>query len=144
VYQATEPFGRVRNIRHEKERRVERDLHVEAIRALGKIGDPKPVPLFAADWGSLPGPRPGEETTADLDYGAARAKVAALGRIRHKSSVDALLDIWGVGGMHVGVLMGTIKQALRDLLDLDLGHDVLAWKSWWRKNKSGFRFARKK
>ncbi|MHC4780005.1 MAG: HEAT repeat domain-containing protein [Planctomycetota bacterium] len=136
LYKATEAYEKTGD---EEKKKRDRSLHLGAIAALGKIGDPRPIPLFAEGWGNLPEPKEGESTN-DLDYGPAKAKVTALGRIRHRDSVDTVLKIWGVGGLHVGVLVREITGSLRQLTGQDFDKDIYAWKNWWNKNKGSFRF----
>jgi len=107
-------------------------VYAALIAALGNIGDPKAVPYLASDlWNQ-------KEPT--LRRQMARAKIDALGDIRSKKSVEALIDLMYKGGQGaMRSLMGPISQSLQRLTGQDFGSDRDGWKTWWKKNKSKFK-----
>ncbi|MHC5081821.1 MAG: hypothetical protein ACYTHN_22685, partial [Planctomycetota bacterium] len=64
--------------------------------------------------------------------------VDAIGQIRARESIDALLEIWRSWNMMQG--LNNVLVALRKLTDQDHGLDRDAWMNWWRKNKASFKF----
>ncbi|MHC4600918.1 MAG: HEAT repeat domain-containing protein, partial [Planctomycetota bacterium] len=137
LYKATATFEIVKKEQKDRKKMLDREIHLEVIEALGKIGDPRAIPLFAEGWGNMPEP---SKTSFEIDYLPARKKLNALGRIRHKESVETVLDVWAKGGLHVGTLITEITGSLRKLTGQDFDKDMYAWKNWWNKNKATFRF----
>ena len=108
-------------------------VYLALVEALGEIGDPRAVDALSKDWWNQRVP----------EYGviAAKTKVQALGRIRHATSVDALLDTFTVAAEdRIGQLRGDIVESLKKLTGQDFAYDRKAWGDWWKKNRSGFRF----
>jgi len=110
------------------------DVYVALVTALGRIGDPKAIPHLSKDfWGF-------KERSASIRAG--QAKIAALGMIRSKKSVDALIDLsykFGRGRQGTGRLVNDAVQALRALTGQDFGQERDDWKDWWKKNKAKFK-----
>ncbi|MHC4778867.1 MAG: HEAT repeat domain-containing protein [Planctomycetota bacterium] len=116
-------FGRTK-------RRVE--LHETVIWALGELNDQKAVPSLAKNiWGGAGSEGWGHQ---------ARLRIKALGKIRHHSAVDQLVDMvddgrrrWG------GHIRGDVMASLRKLTGQSF-RSSREWKDWWKKNRSSFRF----
>lgn len=110
------------------------DVYVAVVAALGHIGDPKAIsPLTKDFWGF-------KERSAAIEAG--QAKLAALGRIRSKKSVDALIDLlykFGRGRQGTGRLVADGVRALAALTGQDFGQERDEWKDWWKKNKAKFK-----
>ncbi|MCE9634769.1 MAG: YiiG family protein [Planctomycetes bacterium] len=114
---------------NEKEIRV----YLKVIEALGDIGDPRAVDPISKDWWNQ---RIGEYALA-----AAKAKIAALGKIRDASAVDALLETFTITSEdRMGALRPDIIASLTKLTDQKFGPDRKAWAEWWKKARSSFRF----
>ena len=99
---------------------------VEFWMALGQKGDPKAVPLLTKNL-VLHG-REDEEQ--------ARARIRALGRIRHVSAVEALMDLLDAQRVPSSIL--EISRSLRVLT----GAEFLTaeeWRRWWAQNRRGYR-----
>ena len=109
-------------------------VYVAVIGALGHIGDPKAIPALTKDfWGF-------KDRSATVQAG--QAKIAALGRIRSKKSVDALIDLlykFGRGRQGTGRLVVDGVRALQALTGQDFGQERDEWKDWWKKNKAKFK-----
>jgi hypothetical protein len=109
------------------------EVTIYTIWALGQIGDPRAIPELAKGWWS-----PREQRTG---HKAAKMKVEALGNIRDKRSIDAILDqFYAVPDGDLGVVGENILRALKKLTGQDLGHSKRAWKNWWKKNRATHRF----
>ncbi|GEM_PF-1906043 len=104
------------------------DIQAAVVRALGAIGDYRAIPTLKKDL-----IRPGiPEVT--------RARLEAFGNIRHRESIQALIDFmwrWGRGAKSFAKPLG---ESLRKLTGQDFGRDRNAWKNWWDRNKRIFRF----
>jgi len=113
----------------------ERELKVyEAlIKALGDLGDPKAVPALSGDfWNQREGA---------VGIKVAQLKIDALGRIRSKKSIDALIDMLYKGEQGVmNRLAPNFVKSLRKLTGQEIGWDRGRWKDWWKKNKGRFKF----
>ena len=108
-------------------------VYVAIVDALGDIGDPRAVPALGGDWWSQKG---GLNAVA-----AAKAKIHALGSIRHVTSVDGLIDTFTVtSAERIGWVKADIVEALNRLTGENFGDDQSAWKDWWKKRRSGFKF----
>jgi len=97
------------------------------ILAFGAIGDYRALPLVTKDL-----LRPGEAAVT-------RARVQALGGIRHRDSVQALIDFmvrWGKGARQY---RKDLQESLKKLTGQNFGRNVNAWKSWWDRNKKTYR-----
>jgi hypothetical protein len=109
------------------------EIYLRLIRALGEIGDPRAVDVLSKDWWNQ---RIGEHAVA-----AAKAKVQALGNIRHPSAVDALIETFTLAKEElVGHFRKDVIQSLMKLTGQEFGFDRDAWKDWWKKNRASFRF----
>jgi hypothetical protein len=119
----------------------ERNLEVSLalFRALGKIGDPKAVPVLVKDLGPTDPYRRIYMGKDEAVVALGRARVEALGDIRSKSSVDALLKVWQKTG-HLGGYVNEIIAALRKLTGQNYGPLLEKWKEWWAASRAGFRF----
>jgi len=112
--------------------RKQRELHEAVIWALGEIGDPRAVkPLAANIWGGA-----GSEGWGEV----ARHRIRALGKIRHTSSVDQLIDMSDDGRRRWGnAVRGEVYRSLKNLTGQGF-RSSREWKGWWKKNRSTFRF----
>ncbi|MHC4780213.1 MAG: HEAT repeat domain-containing protein, partial [Planctomycetota bacterium] len=61
-------------------------VYLQLIWTLGELNDPRAVKLLSTDWWN--------QRIGEYGVAAAKAKIKALGNIRHTSSVDALVDIF--------------------------------------------------
>lgn len=108
-------------------------VYLALIAALGSIGDPRAVEILSKDWWN--------QRIGEYGEAAARAKMQALGNIRHASAVDALLDtLTLVQDDEKSVYKTDIVQSLMKLTGQDFLLDRRAWKDWWKKNRSTFKF----
>ncbi len=65
-----------------------------------------------------------------------QARIAAIGRVRDKASVEALMSLMTSGRARAGnPHMQTIRLALVVLTGVDNGGSELAWIKWWNDNK---------
>jgi len=101
------------------------------LRATGQHGDSSSLPLIAmGGFYDLPGP-------------VVRARILALGHIRHKGSVTALMQAMENMGTTERMLhMDEFRLALTHLIDEDHGLSPGGWIRWWQKNKNKFRLRR--
>lgn len=69
------------------------------------------------------------------------ARIGALGKIRDRSAIDALLDLTYIAPAAVlAPYAAAIAKALHELTDQGFGTDRDAWKKWWREHKETFEF----
>jgi HEAT repeat protein len=111
---------------------VQEDIKILLIEALGEIGDPRAVPAITKDL-----VRPGQPAVT-------KAKIVALGKIRDKRCIEALIDFmwkWGRGSRD---FRRELHTALTTLTGKDYGNDRRAWKDWWERTKKWFRFPKEK
>ncbi len=114
---------------NEKEIRV----YLRVIAALGEIGDPRAVDALSKDWWN--------QRVPEYAVVAAKAKIRALGRIRHATAVDALLDTFTLASDDkISLFRGDIVESLTKLARQTFLFDRKAWNDWWKKNRSTFRF----
>jgi len=105
--------------------------------ALGQKGDKKAIPALTDN---LIG-------TAKTPTNVIKAKVLALGHIRHEDSVQALLDYakTTIGGLGRGGGGGGRKLsreaygALMVLTGTDQGEGIQAWEDWWYDHRKDFK-----
>jgi hypothetical protein len=111
--------------------RIQR-VSLAIIASLGSIGDPKAVPALSKNLWS--------QKDSALAIVMARARIDALGMIRSKKSVEALIDMMYVAGTSVMKrISGNLVKALVGLTEQRFGRDRGAWKNWWKKNRSKFK-----
>ena len=107
--------------------------YLRIIESLGAIGDPRAVDVLSKDWWN--------QRIAEYGAAAAHAKIQALGRIRHASSVDALLDTFTVvSDDRIAAFKGDLVESLKKLTGQDFMLDRKAWADWWKRNRAGFKF----
>ncbi len=96
---------------------------------LGAFGDKRAVHALESDlW---------KTKTGDV----IDARIAALGKIRDKSAIDALLELTCIApAAALAPYALPIAKALHDLTDQNFGTDRDAWKKWWREHKETFVF----
>jgi len=109
------------------------NVYLAIIAALGAIGDKKAVSYLAKDnWD----PKDGDETGRNK----AQAKVIALGKIRSRASVDALISrMYKAKKGKIRSISRDLTAALKSLTGQNFGQDRDKWKSWWTKNKSNIK-----
>jgi hypothetical protein len=116
-----------------KENEKEIVAYIRMIQALGEIGDPRAVDILSKDWWN--------QRIGEYGVAAAKAKIRALGNIRHVSSVDALLDTFSLmKDEAVARFKDDLIASLRTLTGQDFGYDRNAWKEWWKRNRASHRF----
>ena len=98
------------------------------INALGDLGDPRAVPALSGDfWNQKEG---------IVGLKVARIKIDALGQIRSKTSVEALMGLLYKGEPGVmNRLAPSLVKSLQGLTGQEIGWDRSRWKDWWKKNK---------
>lgn len=85
--------------------------------------------------------------TSQLANEVLKAKVSALGRIRHKDAVEAIIDFTKTtvaGGRARGGLRNMMKEAERSLVLLtgaDVGSKTSDWQEWWYDSKGSFKMS---
>jgi hypothetical protein len=85
--------------------------------------------------------------TSPLANEVLKAKVSALGRIRDKDSVEAIIDFTKTtiaGGRARGGLRNMMKEAERSLVILtgaEVGSKTADWQKWWYDSKSSFKIS---
>lgn len=106
----------------------EHAVYEALIGALGDLGDPRAVPALSSDfWNQKEGAQ---------GMKMARLKIDALGQIRSKKSIDALIDLLYKGEQGVmNRLAPNFVRSLRALSGQEFGWDRARWKDWWKKNK---------
>ncbi|MCU0727684.1 MAG: HEAT repeat domain-containing protein, partial [Planctomycetes bacterium] len=108
-------------------------VYLQVIEALGDIGDPRAIKALSKDWWN--------QRIGEYGIAAARAKIRALGKIRHVESVDALLDTFTIAKEEtIGQLKGDLVEALVKLTGQNFLLDRAAWNAWWKKSRASFRF----
>ncbi len=106
--------------------------------ALGQKGDRKAIPALQDD---LVG-------TSKTPTQIIKAKVLALGHIRHKDSVEALLDYTKTtvaGGRRGGVRKKVSREVHGSLVVLtgtDQGDMLQSWEDWWYDHRSKLKIAK--
>lgn len=107
--------------------------YLALIWALGEISDPRAVKALSSEWWNQ---RIGEHGVA-----AARAKIQALGKIKHVSAVDALVDtLYITKDDTIKEFKADLVSSLAKLTGQNFGYDRKLWKDWWKKNRSRHRF----
>jgi HEAT repeat protein len=108
--------------------RDEPDDLVAVVVALGELGDPRAVRVLSRTW------------WMPSDREVVEAKIEALGRIRHRDSVEALIELLTLtGGDPLEAYDGRILFALCSLTGEEFGRDAMVWKNWWVRNHRTFR-----
>ena len=108
-------------------------VHVSVIRALGALGDPRAVEVLSKDWWVQP--------VYENAIASANERIRALGKIRHATAVDALVDVFYMTKVEtVARLKDELLASLQKLTGQDLGPDPRLWSEWWKKNRSRHRF----
>ncbi len=107
--------------------------YLALIVGLGEIGDQRAVDVLSKDWWN--------QRIGEYGEAAARAKIQALGNIRHASAVDALIDTLTLTqDDNASKYKTDIVQSLTKLTGQDFLLDRKAWKDWWKKNRATFKF----
>ncbi|MDQ7779103.1 MAG: HEAT repeat domain-containing protein, partial [Planctomycetota bacterium] len=102
-------------------------LAIEICQALGAFADPRAVKSLSSDLWRI------------NERNVIRARIQALGEIRDKSSIDALIRMmWSKHRKNGMVQFDAIRDALKKLTHLDFGGNRTDWQNWWSKNKNSF------
>lgn len=116
--------------------REDEGLFVTLLMAIGKHGDPASVALLED--------KPFDQLTIEVG----RARIFALGNIRTKDSVEALIKSMRLGGpsRRRGTsvdfpFMGYFRTALTVLTGTDQGATKEEWQDWWRKNEKSVKIS---
>lgn len=108
------------------------DVYLALIKALGDLGDPKAIPHLSKDFWN--------QKDAAAGIRAAQAKITALGYIRSKKAVDALIDMLYVADpLAMMAVAGHMQASLKRLTGEDFGMNRDAWRGWWKKNERKFK-----
>lgn len=106
------------------------DVQVEAAGALGAIGDARAVPVLMLD------------LMMTKDEKAYFARIDALGLIKDRTSIEALLEIPGkIRGKPIKET-NQHCQRLLEALTREKQPNINAWRTWWSKVKDTFQFAK--
>ena len=100
------------------------------IRALGAIGDYRALPIVTKDL-----MRPGQPDVT-------KARLEALGNIRHRDSIQNLIDFMMRAGRGSRAHGKVVQDSLKKLTGLSFGRNRDAWKKWWDRKKKTFVFPR--
>jgi len=112
---------------------AEIEVYLTVIRALGDIGDKRAVDALSRDWWN--------QKIDENRVAAARAKISALGRIRHVEAIDALIDTFFMAKQEsIARLRPDLVLALTKLTGVELGDNPPAWKEWWKRSRARFKF----
>jgi len=108
------------------------DVYLKIIWALGNLGDPKAIsPLSKKFW---------NQSDGGAGVEAAQAKIDALGKIRSRKSVDALLGLlYMAEPLSMVTVALNLRSSLKSLTGKDYGFDRGKWKSWWKKARPKFK-----
>lgn len=108
----------------------EDNLLAEVVRDIGRHADPKSVSLLA-EGVSGSGPFPAASTVA---------RILALGNVRDKTAIEALLDITApLGTGDKKQFHDELHLALCHATGQDWGAKMTAWREWWAKAKAQYR-----
>jgi len=100
-------------------------------RSLGQIADPGAIKTLSLGWNHHKA----------AGWAGFALRIHALGNIRDKRSIDALLRYFvKMHRDYVKHYQHVIVEALKKLTDKDFGKDTQAWRRWWRKNRETFAF----
>ncbi|MHC4823282.1 MAG: HEAT repeat domain-containing protein [Planctomycetota bacterium] len=105
--------------------------------ALGQKADLKCLKLLTDDL----------VATAKVPDAVLKAKIAAIGRIRHEDAVEAIIDYSKTavaGGRRRGGIRNMMREAqvsLQVLTGADMGTSATAWKDWWYDSKKSFKMS---
>jgi HEAT repeat protein len=108
------------------------DVYLAVIKALGDLGDPRAIPSLSKNFWNQ----------KDIAVGirAAQAKITALGYIRSKKSVDALIDMLYVADpLSMMSVAAHLQASLKRLTGEDFGWDRDRWRDWWKKSERKFK-----
>jgi hypothetical protein len=123
-----------------KEKSIQENVKtaVEYAYALGQKGDRKAIPALEDNL----------VATSKTPKEVINAKVLALGHIRHKDSVEAILDFakTTVGGIRRGGSNKKVSREVRGSLSIltgtDQGESLSAWEDWWYDHRSKFKMSK--
>lgn len=116
-----------KTLARDKRFKADQELTPKLLRAIGQHGNPKSISVLTKDLfrGSLEKQR---EITG--------ARILALGQIRSKQSVEALVSLMNKAS-HKNVYphMDELRLSLMVLTGADHGKDREQWQLWWNENK---------
>ncbi|MDP7062685.1 MAG: hypothetical protein QF489_07115 [Planctomycetota bacterium] len=130
-------LGYLLKVRKEKSIQDNVQTAVEYAYALGQKGDKKAI---SALQDNLVG-------TSKTPKEVLNAKVLALGHIRHKDSVEAILDYakTTIGRGRRGAVKQKVSREVRGSLSIltgtDQGDSLAAWEDWWYDHRSKFKMS---
>ena len=109
------------------------EAYLAVIRALGEIGDARAVDALSRHWWN--------QKIRENGVLAARSKISALGRIRHVTAVDALIETFFMARQDtISQLRADLVHALGKLTGQDFGNEPRRWQAWWKENRRRFTF----
>ena len=103
------------------------DWHEALLKGIGQHADKSSIELL------------GEPPRSFRNEKAVRAQILALGRIRHRLSIQALLQLMPRFGRHRDAFIADFRLSLVVLTGFDLGQDPTEWLKWWKEEKLSFR-----
>jgi hypothetical protein len=113
------------------EKDIKTYLHI--IWALGELNDPRAVKPLSTDWWN--------QKIGEYGLAAARGKIDALGKIRHVTAVDALIETFYLTRDDtISRFKENIRNGLKNLTRQDFIYDRKAWKEWWKRNRATHKF----
>lgn len=118
--------------REKTEKKLDKDvdLYTKLIKAVGQHGNKASVPLLA------------DNVFGNTEFKVNEARILALGHVRAKESVDALIGLMRTAGREkVQPYMGTFRVSLMVLTGADQGASQDAWMTWWNDHKNEVKVA---
>jgi hypothetical protein len=116
------------------------DLHVLVLKSIARHGSVSSIPEL------------GDASYLEETFAAGSARILGLARIRHRDSVQRILDALATGGERTRLasrpgeprFMEPARLALMVLTCQDFGHDAGAWQKWWSGVEKGFEVPRER
>jgi hypothetical protein len=119
--------------RKREKKRLDDDetLLPQLFKAIGRHGSPSTIEIFQDG--------PFDQRT----YAAAQARIMALGNIRTREALEALIDMSKlIGVRRADGMRNDFRVALAQLAGKDLGPDSTEWQRWWQEHKKSFEVAK--
>ena len=109
--------------RRDKKLRKDEEMLPKLLKAIGQHQSPSSIPVFT-------------EQGLDGVHDAVVTRILALGNVRTRASLDALVDMLRAADRErVQGFMHSFQLALARLTGVDQGISQDAWMSWWNDNK---------
>lgn len=106
----------------------EPELLAPTFKALGRLASPSSVAILS------------EKPNKAATYPVIQARVMALGNIRTKESVEAIISMTArVGTRDLEKWMGKLRLAMFHIVGEDHGPDPKMWGDWWRQVRKDLR-----